>query len=329
MSGRRRFAMHGVCGVLAALLVVLVLPGAVRTVRAQPPAAEPCTDLGVVTLPEPGVVPVVVTYMKNSRRPDDNVESKKLSRGRMTQGFQPDGEFQRVWGPLGIRFALLGVRTCTYTLDHPSQDPDLQNPRHDVPNPGGNFNTVFMKFLRKFNMREIQTASGKVKFRGMDLYLLWQIEGTDAGYGIRPRFGKVNEESGLPNEPVRGKPGAVWLDTKCVANADMTPEDFCSAAFSHEAGHFFGLCHCCLRSDSSATAQKCRNFLRPRYCPDPSLFSASPPECGDDFDDRLMSATNTFETRHNLGVKPCEKTTALAGKEKVLKHGANWMGGSQ
>ena len=47
-----------------------------------------------------------------------------------------------------------------------------------------------------------------------------------------------------------------------------------------------------------------------------------------DFDDRLMSATNTFATRHNLGVKPCERTTALAGKEKVLKHGANWMGGS-
>lgn len=321
MSGSRRFA-PGVA--LAVLLVAPALPGALRVAHAEPP----CTDLGAVTLPDPGVVPVVVTYLQNSRRPADDVERKKLSRERITRGFEPDGEFQRVWSPLGIRFALLGVRTCTYTLAHPSQDPDLGNPRHDVPNPGGNFNTVFMKFLRQFNVREIQAASGTVKFRGMDLYLLWQIEGTDAGYGIRPRFGKVNEESGLPNEPVRGRPGAVWLDTKCVANADMTPEDFCSAAFSHEAGHFFGLCHCCLRADASVAAQKCRNFLRPRYCPDPSLFSANPPDCGNDFDDRLMSATNTFATRHNLGVKPCERTTALAGKEKVLKHGANWMGGS-
>jgi hypothetical protein len=232
-----------------------------------------------------------------------------------------------VWAPLGIRFALLGVRTCKYTLIPGSEEPNTDNPRHDFPDPNANFD-VFMRYLKNLNVREVQTNSGKVTLRGLDVYLWWSLEGMDSGFGIRPRFGKANEESGdLPGERVHGRPGAVWLDTtKCVRNADMTPKDFCANLFAHEAGHFFGLCHCCLRGDQDAAAQKCRNFLRPGYCPGLPIPAGTDTECAGALEKRLMSATNPFTVEAGLVVSPCEKNTALAGKEKVLKHGANWMG---
>jgi hypothetical protein len=40
-------------------------------------------------------------------------------------------------------------------------------------------------------------------------------------------------------------------------------------------------------------------------------------------DKRLMSGTNTFK---DFDVSPCEKNTALEGKEKVLRYGGNGIG---
>lgn len=334
-GGAFPFARRYLYVLLGTLLITL---GPVRFLHAQtdspPPAFQArCTNLEPVTLPASGVIPVIVTYMKNSRHTDDDVESKTagrtipgesvkvLSRDRLSRGFEPNGEFQRVWGPLGIRFALVGFRTCEYTLG-PSQD-NPRSPRHDIPDPGFNFEKVFLKVLGDLNTREVQTDSGKVMFRGLDLYLWWLIEGSTPGYGIRPRFGKANEESGLDNEPVLGRPGAVWLDTKCVGGTTMAPIDFCTGLFSHEAGHFLGLCHCCLRADVSALAQKCINYLKPAYCPGLRLAASGGPSCDGALDKRLMSATNSFTVADNFHIEPCEKDTALEGKEKLLKHGGN------
>jgi hypothetical protein len=340
------FAVRYVYVFLGALLITLGLLGPVRSLHAQTGSQAPafqarCTDLGPVTLPTSGVIPVVVSYMKNSRHPDDDVESKTvgsiipgtsakvLSRDRISRGFEPNGEFHRVWGPLGIRFALVGFRTCEYTLG-PSQDLDSSF-RHDIPDPAlkFNFDTVFLRVLGDLNTREVQADSGKVMFRGLDLYLWWRIEGNTSGYGIRPRFGKVNEESGRDDESAFGRPGAVWLDTRCVGGTDIAPSDSCAGLFSHEAGHFFGLCHCCFRPDQDRSAQECKNYLKPRYCPGLPLSTVDGPLCGGELaerlelDKRLMSATNTFK---DFGVSRCEKDTALKGKEKVLRYGGNGIG---
>jgi hypothetical protein len=275
--------------------------------------------------------------MKNSRHTDDDVERKTagnaipgtpvhvLSRDRLRRGFEPNGEFHSVWRPLGIRFAVVGFRTCEYTLG-PSNDPDTRNPRRDIPDPGANFEGVFLKVLDALNTREVRTNSGNVMFRGLDLYLWWLIQGSTPGYGIRPRFGRINEESGRDDEPALGRPGAVWLDTKCVGGTDMAPRDSCAGLFSHEAGHFFGLCHCCLRSDVDAAGQRCINFLKPNYCPGLRLSPAGGPPCSGTLDKRLMSATNPFTDEVNFNVEPCERNTALRGKEKVLRHGGNGIG---
>jgi hypothetical protein len=281
--------------------------------------------------------------MKNSRHTDDDVESKTvggvipgasarvLSRDRIRQGFEPNGEFQRVWGPIGIHFALVGFRTCEYTLG--SAADLVPGGRHDIPDPnvGFNFDTVFLKVLGDLNTRQVEAGSGKVMFRGLDLYLWWRIQGGTSGYGIRPRFGKTNEESGREAELPLGRPGAVWLDTRCVGGTDIAPtSDSCAGLFSHEAGHFLGLCHCCFRADVKRSAQQCNNYLKPAYCPGLPLSTVDGPICGSDLakhlklDKRLMSATNSSED--DFGVDRCEKDTALRGKEKVLRYGANGIG---
>jgi hypothetical protein len=339
--------MHYVYMILGALLITLDLVGPVRSVHAETGSETPtfkadCTDLRPVTLPAPGVIPVVVSYMKNFHHPDDDVESRTtgnivsgapvsvLSRDRIRRGFEPNGEFHWVWGPLGIRFALVGFRTCVYTLG-PSHDPgghnDPRNARRDIPDPGLNLERVFLKVLEDLNTTEVQADSGKVKFRGLDLYLWWEIEGPP-GYGVRPRFGKVNEESGRDDEPAFGRRGAVWLDTKCVGGTDLAERDFCAGLFSHEAGHFLGLCHCCLKPHLGPSAQECFNYLKPGYCPGLPLAAAGAPKCEGELKKRLMSATNPLvvevdSTEDNLRVEDCEKDTALEGKEKVLRYGGN------
>ena len=60
--------------ILGALLLTLDLVGPVHSVHAEPRSEAPtfkaeCTDLGPVTLPPSGVIPVVVSYMKNSHHP--------------------------------------------------------------------------------------------------------------------------------------------------------------------------------------------------------------------------------------------------------------------
>lgn len=319
--------MRSVAGFTWALLISLGCPGSglftTALAEAQSSAfrAITCTDLGPVTLPPRDVVPVVVTYMQNSRRPDDDV-TKRLSQDRVRRGFEPSGEFNTVWRAHGIEFALVGFRTCRYTLD-PSQDRPEARP--DVPDPENNLHGVFLKVLQDNNTRAVKAGSGTVAFRGVDVYVWWAIQHR-AGYGVRPRFGKVNEESGR-EELKYGRVGGIWIDARCSEVSRDHSKDTCAGVFAHEAGHFFGLCHCCHPVMEQGASPVCFNYLKPSYCP--GLGPSSGNECGVDEEPRLMSATNLFMDPDKLQVRDCERDTALQGKEKVLKFGANGVSSSR
>lgn len=318
-----RFAVRAVTSVTCALLVSLGCPGprhlAPSRAEAQSSAFRSitCTDLGLVTLPPRDVVPVVVNYMQNSRRPDDDVR-KRLSQARVRRAFEPNGEFNAVWGRLGIQFALVGFRTCRYTLD-PSQDRPQARP--DIPDPENNLDGVFLRVLQDNNTRAVKVGSSTVAFRGVDVYVWWEIQHR-SGYGVRPRFGKANEESGRDEDLKNGRVGAIWLGASCGEVSPDHSKDTCAGVFAHEAGHFFGLCHCCHQVVERGASPVCFNYLKPSYCP--GLGPSSGDDCGVDDERRLMSATNLFtDDLDKFQVKDCEKDTAHLGKEKVLKFGAN------
>ncbi len=293
---------------------------------AQTGPTTTCAGLAEVVLPEPGIIPVIVTYMTNSKRPGDRIEDK-LPRDRLRRAFAPDGEFNAIWRPHGVRFALAGFRTCEYTLGDAFDPPGRGAPRRDVPKPAVAFNSFFMPVLDALNTRRVRVGSELRVFRGLDLYLWWEIAGFP-GYGIRPRFGRVNEETSRPLEPEQGRPGAVWMDRKCVGPSSIAPVDRCAGLFAHEAGHFLGLCHCCLSADLDPAFQKCVNYLKEAYCP--GLGLAEPPgdSCSGELVARLMSATNPFTEACNLRLEECEIRTAQEGGRKVLQFGASGINSS-
>jgi hypothetical protein len=321
-------AMRSVAGFTWALLISLGCPGSdlFTTARAEAQSsafrAITCTDLGPATLPPRDVVPVVVSYMQNSRRPDDDV-TKRLSQERLRRAFEPSGEFNAVWSAHGIRFALAGFRTCRYTLD-PSQDRPEARP--DIPDPELNLTGVFLKVLQDNNTRAVKVGPDTVAFRGVDLYVWWDIQHR-SGYGVRPRFGKTNEESGRRDELKNGRVGGIWIGARCGEVSPDHQKDTCAGVFAHEAGHFLGLCHCCHQVVERGNSPVCFNYIRPSYCP--GLGPSSGVDCGVDDESRLMSATNLFTSPVKLQVKDCEKDAALLGKEKVLKFGANGVRHSQ
>jgi len=256
-----------------------------------------------------------VTYMKNSRRPGDDVETK-LSKNRLRDGFARDGEFNTIWRPKGIELALIGFRACSYTLGG-SVTPD----RADVPKPDVKdvFENVFLRVL-DHNTRTIKRGAREVAFRGLDLYLWWRIAGFP-GFGVRPRFGRELEESGGGNdEPLFGRRGAIWMDKECVG------EGSCPGLLAHEVGHFFGLCHCCHKADEDP---RCINGLKPEYCPGLGLRAPERVSCTaadmPDMPKRLMSATNPHSDPQRRDLSDCEVQTAHEGARKVLKVGANGL----
>ncbi|MGH7388084.1 MAG: hypothetical protein ACREM3_01310 [Candidatus Rokuibacteriota bacterium] len=280
-----------------------------------------CTVTDEFPLPTtPAAVPVMVTYMTNSRRPGDDVQTK-LPKDRLRSGFAPGGEFNGVWGPKSIELALVGFRTCSYTLGR-SFDPDPQKPRERVPKPDADleiFETVFLRVLRDHNTRTVKRDSREVEFRGLDLYLWWDLEGFP-GFGVRPRFGRQHEASGRGgDEPPDGRPGAIWMDKNCVEER----RDSCAGLFAHELGHFLGLCHCCHKAGE---APRCINGLRPEYCPGLGLRAVQAIPCGPSdgaMGKRLMSAANPHSHPTRRKLLDCEVETAREGADKVLKFGAN------
>jgi hypothetical protein len=312
-----------------ALLLILVLGLGASAPAQERPLTATCDSVEwepVVSL-DPGVIPVMVSYMVYTRRASEDtaIFATSLGKQRLRKGFAADGEFNRIWGPKGIRFVLAGFRTCSFTLSKSVDPSDPSNPLAPpftgIPNPDSTdqtFNDLFIGTLTLLNTREMQVDGRRVAFRGMDLYFWWQMA-SYPGYGVRPRFGK-NDESQRPNEPSQGRPGAVWMGTPC---ATVGTTDTCAGYFAHEAGHFLGLCHCCHGATESLT---CFNYLKPNYCPGLGRFQEVPRQsCTGDLGNRLMGATNPF-TRTSaefIRIEDCEVTTARAGMEKVLRYGAN------
>jgi hypothetical protein len=300
-----------------ALAVIVLMPSG-RAAAQSPAGAGQITATCSVTdeFPPPtsgDAIPVVVTYMKNSRRPGDDVESK-LPKARLKSGFEPGGEFNSVWSPKGIKLVLVGLRTCSYTLGPMFE---TNPPRQDVPKPDASFEPVFLTILRDHNTRTVKRGPQQVAFRGLDLYLWWNIAGFP-GFGVRPRFGRQNEELGRGNEePAQGRPGAIWMSKECVE------QNSCTGTFAHEVGHFFGLCHCC---QSETETPRCINALRLEYCP--GLGSRVPQRVScttADIENRLMSATNPHTDTNRRELKNCEVDTARDGARKVREFGSNGL----
>ena len=303
----------------AVIVTAVAAPGALDPAAAQSPTATPaitatCTVTDEFPLPtSPEAVPVMVTYMRNSRRPGDDVETK-LGKKRLRDGFVRDGEFNSIWGPKGIELALIGFRACSYSLGG-DFEPDPRNPRPDVPKPDAAFESVFLRVLRDHNTRTIKRGGREIGFHGLDLYLWWDIAGSP-GFGVRPRFGREEEVLGRGNaEPLFGRPGAIWMDKECVEQRR------CPAVLAHEVGHFFGLCHCC---HDAAEDPRCINALKPEYCPGLGFRTPERISCTiDDVQKRLMSATNPHDDPRRRVLADCEVETAREGARRVLKFGAN------
>ena len=276
-----------------------------------------CRDGRVSASSESGnTVPVMVTYMRNSRRPGDDVETK-LSKSRLRDGFARDGEFNIIWRPKGIELALIGFRACSYELgSNWERDP----PRSDVPKPDVKdaFDDVFLRVLRDHNTRTIKRRrSSALAFRGLDLYLWWDIAAYP-GFGVRARFGRAEEVLG------RGERGAVvgpaW---GCLDGHRLRGPEELPGCPGSRSGHFFGLCHCCHGAND---VPQCINALRPEYCPGLGFAAAAPISCSvDDLQKRLMSATNPHDSPLRRELADCEVKTAREGARRVLKIGANGL----
>jgi hypothetical protein len=311
------------------LILILILGLVAPAVAQERPLTATCDSVEwePVVGPDSAVIPVMVTYMVYTRRAGEDaaIFATNLGKQRLRKGFAADGEFNRIWGPKGIRFVLAGFRTCSFTLSKSVDPSDPTNPQAPqqftgIPNPDSDdqtFNDLFVGTLLLLNTREMQVDGRKVAFRGMDLYLWWQMA-SYPGFGVRPRFGK-NDESQRPTEPSQGRPGAVWMGTPCATTVGTT--DTCAGYFAHEAGHFLGLCHCCHAATESPT---CFNYLKPGYCPRLGGFLEAPRRsCRGGLSKRLMGATNPFSRTSEVRLLDCEVKTARAGMEKVLRFGAN------
>jgi hypothetical protein len=299
---------------LAVAVLTLTAPAAAQSAAGGGQITATCSVTDEFPLPTSGdAIPVVVTYMKNSRRPADDVQAK-LPKARLKSGFESGGEFNSIWGPKGIKLVLVGLRTCSYTLGPLFE---TSPPRADVPKPDASFEPVFLTLLRDHNTRTVKSGPQQVEFRGLDLYVWWDIAGFP-GFGVRPRFGRQNEELGRGNDELaEGRPGAIWMDKECVE------QNSCTGVFAHEVGHFFGLCHCC---QSATEPPRCINALRPEYCPGLGFRVPQRVSCATaDVEKRLMSATNPHTDKNRRELKECEVDTARDGARKVRKFGSNGL----
>jgi hypothetical protein len=225
-------------------LVLIALPA--RPASAQ----DPCTpiddpDLLAAAAQSPGLTsfPVIAHYMQHApsgQKPDgpDGFSPQKLK-----TFFATDGAFNKVWAAQGIRFVLVGLNTCKYkrtafpALEGFSEKVEMPDPT-SIPS----MRTLFAQVGELYNAREYKVGGVTKPFLGLDLYLWVRINGAQ-GYALSANT---------------SRDGAVWLDKECLGSGDRE----CARLFSHEAGHFFGLCHVCTLLPSEINPPTCD-----QHCP--------------------------------------------------------------
>jgi hypothetical protein len=289
---------------------------------AEPLLKATCRDVELASPPDPDVIPVVVTYMVSQRRPRDDIRTI-FTLERIRKAFRSDGEFNLIWRPKGIRFALAKVRTCEFTLDA------SVNESIGIPNPdtGDFFETLFIPTLKTYNTRTLRIGDKQVNFHGLDLYLWWKMR-SYPGYGVRARFGPSEEEPQRPLEQRQARAGGIWMGQQC---ATLDPsDDTCAGYFAHEAGHFLGLCHCCHIETGEGAPLNCFNYFKSEYCTGLGGINQGPRDACHvgDLGKRLMSAANSFKgvsggSLDAVRIEDCEVDAAQVVREKVLRLGAN------
>src|SRR5215471_1974176 len=114
------------------LLLILVLGVVAPALAQERPLTATCDSVEWEPMvgQDSAVIPVMVTYMVYTRRASDDtaIFATNLGKQRFRKGFAVDGEFNRIWGPKGIRFVLAGFRTCSFMLSKSVDPSDPNNP---------------------------------------------------------------------------------------------------------------------------------------------------------------------------------------------------------
>lgn len=229
--------------------------------------------------------PVVVHYMKHrieGSGPDSAV-SGVFPLHKLKSFFAEDGDFNRVWWTKHrkVMFVLVGVETCTYTLESGDRIPVADT-------------RVMRRLNMAFNVREAVLANGRQPFKGLDLYLWAGIEGQPG-----PVAGFARSAAAMSRP-------SVWLAADCEQRGGSV----CASKFGHEVGHFFGLCHLCAL-DPVANPETNPGTCR-QTCPPTGRAGTRLPACTDADARKLMS------DQDEINLELCELTFAVSNATKIL-----------
>jgi hypothetical protein len=299
---RRRVFLYS--GLVVFLILGAESPAQARSASLRSHCHPISVDLGL-TAANPGGTdlasfPVYVHYMKHavSKRdpstPKKNDSTPRLTLEMLQDFFSPTGKFNKVWSAHGIRFVLVGVERCTYRLKSfdssftenetmPSNAPDLRD-----------------RVFSALNVSSYKVGRAKRPFKGLDLYIWLEVEDA-AGLGSSPKF-----SVGAGGGSTVAQPGGAWIDLNCLSEPAA---DECTRAFSHEAGHFFGLCHAC--SSRHDTSEKQFQTCTTPYCSDVVTFPGGMPDC----DDKPSYATRLMRDNYlgaTLRSEEIDRATATA-----------------
>ena len=288
---------HGITGIGMSVVLVsaLLLLGHPAPSLGQP-GTNPRNDCRAIedaailatarsTTPSLTHFPVFVHYMKHRSEGSgpDSAASGVFPLSKLKGFFTEDGDFNRVWWKKHrqVMFVLVGVETCTYALGGVDQVPVASTP-------------LMRRLGKAFNVREVELASGRQPFRGLDLYL-WP--------GITGSAGQV---AGFARSAAAMKHPSIWLAPDC----EQRGGSICASKFGHEVGHFFGLCHLCAL-DPAANPERNPGTCR-QTCPPEGRAGTRLRGCEDPDAPKLMA------DQDGIGLEPCEVTFAVGNAKKIL-----------
>jgi hypothetical protein len=230
--------------------------------------------------------PVVVHYMKHrieGSGPDSAV-SRVFPLDKLKSFFAENGDFNRAWWTKHrkVMFVLVGVETCTYTLEGGDRIPVADT-------------RVMRKLNKAFNVDHVVLANGRQPFKGLDLYLWAGIEGQG---GVQVA-GFARSAAAMPRP-------SIWMAADCEQRGGSV----CASKFGHEVGHFFGLCHLCVL-DAVSKAETNPNTCR-QTCPPAGRAGTHLPVCTDADGARLMA------DQDGMNLEPCELTFAVSNATKIV-----------